>query len=177
MGVPLFSVICWIFVYQHRYDRSALTLFFKHPSSAPLLLLNIGIIIYIVLLFLYWIYIHAHADSEFKLPILFIDDVSSPLRRFWEIVSLGAVTIVPWFGFIWLWVVFHKQEVWEKESPSNDVGIYQIVSSPASFIGRWNDYRYGNRPDGDSFVPFWQPVLITIYRLNKKNTGLTPVSD
>jgi len=150
--------------YQHGFDDKAFTLFYKHPSSAPLLLLQIGMVIYIFLLFLYLIYIKAHAESENKLPVLFISEVTKPLKRFWELTSLVAVTVVPWIGFVWMWIMFHdtRQKVWERDDVTNIIQIYENVSSPTSFINKWDDYRYGIPPNGDSFVPFWQQIIIMI---------------
>lgn len=154
----MFQLVAGFLYYQHDYDRSAFTLFFKHKSSAPLLLLQIGMVIYIVLLFLYF------KGTENSYPILFVEAAPEGSKRFWEIITLVAVNFVPWLGFIWMWYAYFKldQSVWDG-SNKNIVGIFDVVSSPVSFLGGWNNYRYGRFPDeGDSFVPYWQPVLIML---------------
>ena len=158
----MFQLVAGFLYYQHDYDRGAFTLFFRHKSSAPFLLLQIGMVIYIILLFLYFKHLVDLKGTENSYPILFVEKVPVELKRFWEINSLIAVNVIPWFGFIWMWYAFFRsdQSVWNGSS-KNVVGIFDIVSSPASFLGGWNNYRYGRFPDeGDSFVPYWQPVLI-----------------
>jgi len=163
----------WIFVvgqliagflfYQHDHDNEANKLFLKHRSSAPFLLLQLGMVMYIALLSLYFVYLVDENGCTETIPN-FVDgkDLSPSLVMFFELITMVLVNVLPWIGFIWMWYAFFKsnQSVWEKDS-KKIVGVFDVVSSPTSFIGRWDDYRYGRFADeGVSFVPYWQPVLI-----------------
>ena len=157
-----FQLLAGFLFYQHDYENDAFTLFFKHKSSAPLLLLQVGMVIFIVSLGLYYLHVMKMSDTDTKYPILFTDNVQSELKKFWEVLTFVAIVFVPWIGFIWMWVAFHDtaQSVWQNHVPENTANIYDRVSSPFSFYCEWNNYKYGRAPDGDSFVPFWQPILI-----------------
>lgn len=160
----VYQLLAGFMFYQHGYEHTAFSLYFKYKSAVPLLLINIGMVVFICLLLLYSLYIKKISASKKRLPVLFFDAVENEFKNIFETMSLVAIVLIPWIGFSWMWVEFHdkRQEVWRNESPINEVGIYDIVSPITSFIGNWDDFQYGSIPEGISYVPFWQPIILMI---------------
>lgn len=154
--------IAGFFVYQHGFDSSAFTLLFPDRFSVPVLVICFAIPLYILLVLLCKIYSKPQNGGIQEFPTLGIRNIESRFKGLFQKVSFLAFIVLPWFGFVWMWVEFHdvKQQAWLKSNVSILVGEYEIKNSVLSFIGKWDDYRYGRNGEGVSFVPFWQPVII-----------------
>jgi len=156
------QTIAGFFVYQHGFENSAFTLLFSEKFSVPLLVISFGIPLYIVLVWMCSAYSAKQAGDTHEFPTLGITNIEPRFKKYFQRLSFLAFIVLPWIGFIWMWVEFHdvKQQAWLKADPSLVVGEYEIKNSVLSFIGNWDQYRYGRNGEGHSFVPFWQPVIL-----------------
>lgn len=159
----VYQLLAGFLFYQHGYDHKAFSLYFKNEPLVPILLLTVGMGIYIFLLLLVLLHIKICSESANRIPVIFAEKLQPEFRNFWEKISTVAILLIPWIGFIWMWIEFHddSQLAWLKEKPQQFVRLYDIVSPVTSFFESWDDYRYGWDPERSvSYVPFWQPVII-----------------
>ena len=137
---------------------------FPSPDAIPSNILSIGPLIQIVILVLIYRYLKATSGTQRLFPRLYSGTHdNSKLAYDWEKISAICVLGFPIIGFTYFWVRFLTDDeigAWIGRS-AVEVGLFQWVEG-CHFFDKWNACKIGSIAtlDGDSFVPFWQPVLI-----------------
>lgn len=159
-----------LFFAQLGLDEGAFRVFFDEAGTVPLILLSFGQWIHIAALALVVAFLENIPPSQILFPRFAGSGIDSGgmeaprLDLIWEWISVALVLILPMIGILYWWLEFLNlsRGAWIKSS-NQVVGIFERVPG-CHFIDNWDVCRYGTLPPrtgtGDSFVPFWQPVII-----------------
>jgi hypothetical protein len=142
--------------------------FFTERPSVPLVVLSYGPWLQVLNLWLVERWRQRHDSLSFVLsgPPGDRRAVRDPVM---ERAALAVVVGLPLVLVAYWWVRFHHGQAWDSTSLAL-VGLYDLRGPPWQFLVDANLFRYGlappvgpvapGAPDGVSFGPFWQPVVI-----------------
>lgn len=169
-GFFIVQMIFGLLFAQMQLESGAFRLFFDEAGTVPMTLLSIGQWIQAAALVLVVAFL-SHTEPRRLLFPRFVgsginaDDMEAPgLGLIWEWISVALVLFLPLIGIAYWWVAFLDTDrgAWVKAT-NEVVATFDRVPG-CHFFGSWDVCRYGYLPPGqdkgDSFVPFWQPVLV-----------------
>lgn len=169
-GFFIVQMFFGVFFAQMNLPSAAFSVFFDEAGTVPMILLSVGQWIQVAALVLVLFFL-SHTDPRRFLFPRFVggsisdDDMEAPdLSLIWERISIVLILFLPIIGIVYWWIAFldPRRGAWIKAT-NEVVGLFDRVSG-CHFFDKWNACRYGYLPalqgNGDSFVPFWQPVLI-----------------
>ena len=169
-GFFVIQMVFGLLFAQMKLESGAFRLFFDEAGTVPMILLSVGQWVQAAALVLVLAFLSHTEPRRFLFPRyvgsgIEADDMEAPgLSLIWESISVALVLFLPLIGIVYWWTAFLDPDrgAWVKAT-SEVVGLFERVPR-CHFFGNWDVCRYGSLPagegNGDSFVPFWQPVLV-----------------